>query len=134
MASTARRSILVGGLGRFIHLAPSAVAPNAVANLKEALAKEIERAYEAGYDVTNFDINPEDPAWSVQQVTELLNSKHFDVMTLGFGIRGNKEWTSLFEDLVNTARELSPRTKLGFSTSPADICGTIKRLFPDATL
>ena len=46
-------------------------------------------------------------------------------------LSGNKDYTPLFEDLVNTTGELSPKTKLLFATNHERIFEAIKRAFPE---
>ena len=50
---------------------------------------------------------------------------------IGYGIRGPKEYTVLFESVVNAAREIAPGAKLMFSTAPDGVFETIRRAFPE---
>jgi hypothetical protein len=49
----------------------------------------------------------------------------------GFGIRGTKQFTPLFEKLVNTISEKSPQSKLLFNIAPDNTLEAVRRWFPD---
>jgi hypothetical protein len=49
----------------------------------------------------------------------------------GFGIRSTKEFTPLFERLVNTIHTASPASKLLFNTSPDGTLDAVIRHFPE---
>jgi hypothetical protein len=49
----------------------------------------------------------------------------------GFGIRGTKDFTPLFERLVNTIHTASPSSKLLFNTSPDGTLDAARRQFPE---
>ena len=125
--TTARKNILLAGLGRFV---PAGVFPNG--KNKELAEIEMKKAGEHGFDCTNVDLNPEDVAWSLQTVRTLLETKKWDAFLVGYGVRGTQANTVLFEGAVNASREISPQTKLMFSTAPDTIFEAIQRAFPDA--
>jgi hypothetical protein len=50
----------------------------------------------------------------------------------GVGIRVNRQFTPLFEELVNTVKEKSPSSKLLFNSQPDDTIEAVKRWFPEA--
>lgn len=52
-------------------------------------AKEIEKAKEAGYEVSSMDVNPDKPEESIRQIKDFLQSKHYDLFIVGMGLRSN---------------------------------------------
>ena len=115
------KTVLIAGLGRF-------TAAPVVNTIIEKIQAGLKQAQEAGYDTTMLELNPGDPKGSLESVRQTLKSKNFDGLLIGYGLRGMKENTLLFEDVVNCARELRPGTKLLFATSPDGILETLERL------
>ncbi|SMR59886.1 unnamed protein product [Zymoseptoria tritici ST99CH_3D1] len=131
MSSTpAAKRVLVAGLGRFIAADHAAQFGSAQAN-RASITANLEKARQHGFEPSAVELNPNDPAASLKELRELLVGTHFDGFTIGFGIRGKKEFTELFEDVVNLSRELSPKTKLGFSVAPDAVFETLLRMFPE---
>jgi hypothetical protein len=135
MSSTAahkstNKTILVAGLGRFI----TSIDPEGAAQLgdnRQLLLDNLSKARSHGFDPSPLEVNPNDAANSLEDLRELLQSKQWDGFIIGYGIRGKKEFTDLFEDLVNLSREVSPTTKLGFSVAPDAVFETMRRMFPE---
>lgn len=94
--STPNKTILVVGLGRF---GP----PNTVNDARAKVQSQLQKAREAGYDTTELQLDPENKAESLEAVREALKLKSFDAMVIGYGLRGFKENTVLFEEVVNVA-------------------------------
>ncbi|KAK4544107.1 hypothetical protein LTR36_004605 [Oleoguttula mirabilis] len=128
--------ILSAGLGRFAALDPNAKAhfgPDAGAKTKEMLATSISKARAAGFEVIGVDINPQDPDDSLKRFTEQLqSSREWVGVNVGYGVRGHKEYTELFEKLLNTAWQVRPGIKIMFSNGPDEVITAIKRSFPEA--
>lgn len=123
--SIARKSILVAGLGRFV---PAGQFPSGQ-NVQRA-EEDMKRASERGFDCTEIHLNPKDLTNTLDMVKETLRSKHWDGFVIGYGVRGMKEYTELFEGAVNASREITPGTKFMFSTAPDGIVEAIERVFP----
>ena len=115
------KTILIAGLGRF-------TAAPVVNTVVEKVQAGLKQAQEAGYDTMMLELNPEDPKGSLESVREMLKSKNFDGLLIGYGLRAMKENTVLFEDVVNCARELRPEMKLLFATAPDRMLETLERL------
>jgi len=64
----------------------------------------------------------------VSGLMEYLKSKKYVAISIGFGVRGNRDLTPLFEQLVNACIELQPEAKFGFAISPTSIFETCKRV------
>ncbi|CAK4030976.1 Hypothetical predicted protein [Lecanosticta acicola] len=130
MASS-RRNILISGMGRFISADAEAFQKFGPSHLnQQQLNADIAQATEAGYDCDTEDINPNDAQDSLKRVRDRLKSKRYDAYIIGYGIRGKKDHTALYERVVNLAVEVSPTTRFGFSTAPDTVFETIKRVLP----
>lgn len=68
------------------------------------------------------------PAW-LDEVKNVLASQSWDGFIIGNGIRGNPDFTTVFEKLIRIGREMAPNTPMGFNTHPLDILETIERMF-----
>ena len=127
-----RRSILTVALGRYIATnASSQTAFGDIDRVKQMVAAAHASVHEAGFDSDMIDLNPEEHKDSINRLSEKLRSRQYDAMLVGYGIRGNRELTPLFEGIVQTWHEVSPKTKVMFGNSPTDVIITLKRNFPD---
>lgn len=81
----------------------------------------------SGYDSTVFFHAFEDgvTAWR-----DILQSKKWDGVIIGFGVKGNPELNEFFEGLVNAVREWAPQAKIGFNTSPDSTVAAARRICP----
>lgn len=130
--STERRGILTVGLGRFLATDTSSQTPFGDAEkVKQMVAAAHQSVYEAGFDSEMIDLNPQEHDDSLKLLTEKLQSRRHDAMLVGYGIRGNRELTPLFEGIVQTWHQVSPETKIMFGNTPADVMTTIKRNYPN---
>lgn len=123
------RKILIAGLGRFISDDPQGAAKfgpqqSNIRKLQETMAK----AREDGYDVSNIDVNPKDAEDSIERLEAELERQKWDLLIIGFGIRGNKDFTELFEKVVNAAIGVQPTIRFGFSRAPDEVYETMKRV------
>lgn len=126
--------ILSAGLGRFAALDPNARAhfgPDAGAKTKEMLASSISKARAAGFEVIGEDVNPQDPEDTIKRFVDQLQSRKWVGLNVGYGVRGHKEHTALFEKLLNTAWEVQPGIKIMFSNGPDEVITAIQRSFPE---
>jgi hypothetical protein len=131
--STPRRSVLVAALGGSVNQDPALLERfGGEDGIKKAIVASIHRAKEAGFDVSNIALNPTDIEDSRKRLEEKLKSQDWDGLLIGFGIRGNKDYTELFEEAVNLAKDVTPRTRLLFGKSPDDLYATLQRNFPAA--
>ncbi|TKA76586.1 hypothetical protein B0A55_04052 [Friedmanniomyces simplex] len=128
--ATHRKSILAATFGEYVQQDPDLVASyGGEDNIKKIVASLIQQASAAGFDVDTFAFNPQEPEDSIKRLEEKLRSRDWDGMLIGWGLRGNKSHTPLFEAAVNAAREVVPRTKLMFGNAPDDFFNTLQRNF-----
>ena len=126
------KAILVAGLGRYANAAPSETAKfGSTDEVVRKVAANVEKAREAGFDCTVFEMNPNDQVGTVQMLKRELEAHHWDGFSMGSGIRGNMAYSELFEVAVNASREISSGTKLLFPTGPDKIYEAISRGFED---
>lgn len=104
-----------------------------------ALEKSFEetRTY-PGVDAELCFVNPDREAQDLGALRDKLAAgpspgggrRHFDGVSIGFGVRGNPEYTPLFEKMVNLVRETSPKTTFMFTGTTSDHVDIIRRNFP----
>ncbi|KAF2813705.1 uncharacterized protein BDZ99DRAFT_459479 [Mytilinidion resinicola] len=100
-----------------------------IARVKVALARDEQQFKDVGLDYQYLDYAPGE---SMQRLEKVLAEKEWSGVCIGIGIRANRQFTPLFESLVNTVHEKSPHTKLLFNTQPDDTIEAAKRWFPEA--
>ncbi|KAK0289162.1 hypothetical protein LTS00_009380 [Friedmanniomyces endolithicus] len=147
--------ILSAGLGRFASQDANAAkhfGPQASEKTRELLALSIAQARDAGFEVigedmnpgdpddTNDagfevigeDMNPGDPDDTIKRFSAQLESRQWVAVNVGYGIRGNKDHTVLFERILEACRTTRPEAKIIFSNGPDEVFTAIKRNFPES--
>ena len=120
----------MAGLGRYANAAPSETAKfGSTDEIARKVAANVEKAREAGFDCTVFEMNPNDQVGTVEMLKRELEGYQWDGFSIGSGIRGNMAYSELFEVAVNVSREISSETKLLFPTGPDKIYEAISRGF-----
>ena len=118
------RYILSAGFGRYAQFDANAQArfgPDAGAKARELLATSISKAREAGFEVTACDINPQDPDDSLKRFVEALESREWSGVNVGYGVRGHKENTVLFETMLRETWRVRPGVRVMFSNGPDEL-------------
>ncbi|KAI7090653.1 Palmitoyltransferase akr1, ankyrin repeat-containing protein akr1 [Hortaea werneckii] len=122
------RLILSAGFGRFAQTDPNATAhfgPNAGAHVRELLQNSIVQARAAGFEIIPCDINPQDPEESFQRFAAELHrpreERQWVGVNFGFGVRGHKENTEVFERMLNEVVQSGMGVKVMFSNGPDDL-------------
>lgn len=113
--------ILIIGLGHFAPHHP--LVPD---DLKQKFATEMARVQAAGYEATTLQLNPDDITSSLAEVKEILVEKEFKAVVIGYGLRGLKEYTVLFEGVVGCVMEKGVR--LLFTEAPDGVMEALGRL------
>ncbi|KAK5093429.1 hypothetical protein LTR70_004790 [Exophiala xenobiotica] len=93
------------------------------------ISNEISKATAANYHLDVFEVDlslPHDEI--ISGLTQHLKSKAYAAISIGFGVRGNKDLTPLFEILVNTCIEYQPKAKLGFALWPTQMVEACERV------
>ncbi|KAM0754520.1 hypothetical protein T439DRAFT_321561 [Meredithblackwellia eburnea MCA 4105] len=103
---------------------PAGMDPNKVA---KALDEMVSSCGASAYDVEFFWITPED---GLDGAVAKLKSKAWDIVIIGFGVRGLPEHTPMFEGLVNAVRTHSPQAKFCFNSTPTNTVESLQRVWP----
>lgn len=96
---------------------------------KGHLEREVERATAQNLSLEFLLVDLDQKAVD-ECVTELkhrLDEKRYAAISIGFGVRGNRDHTDVFEKLVNTCVELNPGVKFGFAIWPDDVVASLER-------
>jgi hypothetical protein len=93
---------------------------------------EIEKAAKAGFDLEIYAIQLGNPEKStLDELEQILQKRKWEGVAFGFGIRGDRDNTPLFEKMVNAALEIvSPTPKLAFPVLPDMIVEAFERVLP----
>lgn len=85
--------------------------------------EEIERAKAQNLDLSYLTIDPVNDTKEkvLDELLERLKQQKYTVISIGFGVRGNRGLTEVFEDMVNMCWEIQPGVKMAFATSPRDV-------------
>lgn len=90
---------------------------------------EIAKAKSRGFSLEFYEC---DPAKSndeiVDGLTQYLKSKKYAAISIGNGVQGNKDFTPLFEKLVNACVQHQPETKLAFALLPTTVVDACERV------
>ena len=117
--------ILIAGLGKH---APAHAHTVALDDIIQKFKAEMEKVHESGFTTSELQLDPEDIAGSVEMIRTSLEEDDFAALVIGYGLRGMKELTVLFEGIVNCARETRPEMKLLFTTRPDGVMEALERL------
>ncbi|KAK5944497.1 hypothetical protein PMZ80_003779 [Knufia obscura] len=119
--------------------------PTAPPNFPTLLQSSFAKAATNNIHLEHHTIDPHLPATeSLSGLPSLISSRKWDVISIGFGLRGNKELTGLFEGVVNLVVEFGcgygregqgegkgnggKRTRLAFAVVPDEICEVAGRV------
>ena len=99
--------------------------------LRQKIVEQVKQAETTGYivEIKQVRADPDTFPVALQEIKEILRSKHWDGLIIGFGLRGWPKYTEFFEDLVNATIEITPRSRLCFNSTPDDLYETIVRNF-----
>ena len=88
---------------------------------------ESQRCATAGYDLDHFLLDPTNP--DIASLKDKLRQQSWDVVSIGFGVRGSHGWTGLFETMVNTVvEEAKPVPKFAFNLMPNQVVEAVQRV------
>jgi len=95
------------------------------AKVHAGLDKDVAMLNEAGYATELCLTDFGDTAADV--VRTRLQSKHFDCVVIGAGLRTIEPNFLLFEKVLNVVHEFAPRARICFNTGPDDTAAAIQR-------
>lgn len=126
------RNVLIAGLGRFIKADPQGAEKFGPQHKNIQLLQEnMAKAKADGFEPANIDLDPQDVEDSLGRLETELKRQTWDLFIIGYGIRGNKDFTELFEKVVNLAIAVQPTIKFGFSQAPGEVYETMRRVLDD---
>lgn len=70
----------------------------------------------------------EPPETILAKLRGKLEERKYEVVSFGFGVRGNRDITPLFEKMVNMTLEMQPGVKLAFAVLPSDVFDACMRV------
>jgi len=98
------------------------LSPELVRNYIDA---QIKRLDAAGFITESCLIDRGDTA--VQVVARVLQSRQFDCVVIGAGLREPPDLLVLFEQVLNLVHRLVPSARICFNTTPADTLEAVQR-------
>ncbi|KAK4552126.1 hypothetical protein LTR86_010662 [Recurvomyces mirabilis] len=129
------KPILSAGFGRFASnnaFGQARFGPNAGDKALELLATSIAKAREAGFEILAEDMNPQDIEDSLRRFERRLMEREWVAVNFGYGVRGVKENTVLFERLLGVLRLRRPGVRVMFSNGPDEVVEAVRRNFPES--
>ena len=96
---------------------------------RQMIQDTVAGARESGLELEIMQVKAAAFSSGLKDIKERLQTKPFDGVVIGNGIRAEAEYTVFFEDLVNACRENKPEVRMGFNTSPGDILECCLRNF-----
>ena len=127
--TTPRKTVLIIGLGPNIPVSAQEALQVDASQTPTLVAAEVEKAKAGGVDCSVFMPDPRDLAGTLEKLRAELREREWDAVSIGFGLRGLKEHTELFEGLVNLVVEVRPGAGFAFPLGPADVWAAIQRRF-----
>lgn len=104
-----------------------------ISTILSIITADIQRAAAAGITCSITQINPHDPEEGLRDLEKrLTEGTKWDGVVVGWGIRGEKEFTEVFERVVEMCRVGGVR--MGFSTGVEGLGGALGRLVPGSGL
>ena len=100
---------------------PGMSAEKVFAGMKSSEEELTGLGYSVGTCLTDFGETAE------AVVRNHLNTKHFDCVMIGAGVRANPQNLLLFEKIINVIHEQAPQAKICFNEEPKDIANAVKR-------
>ena len=89
------------------------------------LNAQIDRIREFGHEVESCLIDTGDTAETV--VAEALQSRRFDCVVIGAGLREPPELLLLFEKVINLVHQHAPQARIAFNSNPTDTAEAAQR-------
>lgn len=98
--------------------------------VKREVDEEFARLQDSGFEMTLYFADSKAIEQSMPAIRQHLRSASWDGVSIGFGIRGEIEYTALFEEIVNAVvtESKGPIPKFMFTSSTTDIYNAVVRV------
>jgi hypothetical protein len=93
--------------------------------IRDYINRQIEQLRTFGYNPVSCFVDLGDTA--EETVTRALESRRFDCILIGAGLRQPPERLLLFEKIINLCHQLAPDARICFNTTPADTAAAVRR-------
>ena len=124
----ALRTVLLVGLADIPAHEASSVEPWFTTNkLLRAIDAQVAEGDKAWFPITPFLFKHDEFAQKMLAVRAKLEEIKPDLFVIGNGVRRRAEFTECFENIVNSCREVTPRTRLGFNSRSDDLLECCQR-------
>lgn len=121
------RVLLVGYEPEVVDFSDPALPPGLDAQkVQRGIESALEGMRSHGWVADDCLIRPDDQA--VPTLKAKLASSSYDCLVIGAGIRSWPRHLSVFEALLNAAREAAPSTAIAFNTRPEDSADAVERV------
>lgn len=87
--------------------------------------QQINRIRDLGHEVDSCLVDNGETAEAT--VAAALNTRAYDCIVIGTGLREPAEYLLLFEKIINLIHERAPDSRIAFNTSPADTAEAAQR-------
>lgn len=85
--------------------------------------------FEAGYqDFMSLAIDPNDKQGAMKVLIDVLREKHRHGLVIGGGLRKLPQMIPILVEIINTTKDVSPKTQILFVDWPTGIVDSVKRL------
>lgn len=101
--------------------------------VKSDWEKEKARGIRENFENEGFNIDPDDMPGTLETLQRTLQNRSWDGVIVGWCVRGDVEFTVLFEKIVDVITRqliLQPELKVMFCAGPDDLVQTTVRNFP----
>lgn len=98
--------------------------------VKREVGEEFARLQESGFEMTLYFADSKAIEKCMPEVKQYLRDASWDGVSIGFGLRGDIEYTALFEEIVNAvvAESKGPIPKFMFTSSTTDVYNAAVRV------
>ena len=103
----------------------------------ETMKEELKKLDQANFELSHHSVDPTLPLETlISEAKKQFQSKPWDGITIGNGVRGNPDFTNIFEKLVNLAIQHAKTAdgvplRMAFPLLPSDVTAAVLRVFPE---
>ena len=120
---TGRAVLAIGIDPRFLDMSQF---PGLTAELIQSfIDSELDRVRALGHDVVSCLTDLGDTAETM--VSDVLQSRSFDCVVIGAGLKDEPDRLILFEKILNEVHSMAPQARICFNTNPADTVDAVRR-------